>query len=242
MAETRYRQFCPVAMASELLCTRWTMVLVRELVAGSTRFNALRRGVPRMSPALLAKRLRDLEAAGVVRRVPVPDEPNVSAYALTEAGRDLAGVVEAVGRWGQRWVSAELSLQNLDAALLMWDMRRNLDPEALPRRRATILFQYPERPPAERRWWLVATPGEPVDLCAVDPGFEVDLYVSTDLRTMTEIWLGLATVTAAVEDGRLHLHGARELEEAMPGWLGLSPFAGIEKRPRARAGREATGR
>ena len=230
MVEVRYRQFCPVAMASELLCTRWTMVLVRELVAGSTRFNELRRGVPRMSPALLSKRLKDLEAAGVVRRVPVSGEVGVCAYALTAAGRDLAGVVEAVGCWGQRWVSAELSLENLDAALLMWDMRRNLDPEPLPRRRATILFQYPERPAAERRWWLVATPGEPVDLCAVDPGFEVDLYVSTDLRTMTEIWLGLATVADAVDAGRLHLHGARELEEAMPRWLCLSPFAAVEKR------------
>ena len=230
MAEVRYGQFCPVAMAAELLCSRWTMVVVRELVAGSTRFNALRRGLPRMSPALLSQRLKQLEAAGVVERTPVAGEPGVMEYRLTEAGRELEPVVMALGRWGQRWVSSELSLANLDAALLMWDMRRNLDATALPPRRVVILFLYPEQRDGERRWWLVATPGEPVDLCAVDPGFEVDLYVSTDLATMTAIWLGLEDVRAAVEAGRVHLHGARDVEAAMPRWLGLSPFAGVAKR------------
>lgn len=230
MAEVRYGQFCPVAMAAELLCSRWTMVVVRELIAGSTRFNALRRGLPRMSPALLSRRLKQLEAAGVVERVPVAGEPGVMEYRLTEAGRELEPVVMALGRWGQRWVSSELSLANLDAALLMWDMRRNLDATALPPRRVVILFLYPEQRDGERRWWLVATPGEPVDLCAVDPGFDVDLYVSTDLATMTAIWLGLEGLRAAVEAGRVHLHGARDVEAAMPRWLGLSPFAGIDKR------------
>lgn len=230
MAEVRYGQFCPVAMAAELLCSRWTMVVVRELVSGSTRFNALRRGLPRMSPALLSQRLKQLEAAGVVERVPVAGEAGVMEYRLTEAGRELEPVVMALGRWGQRWVSSELSLANLDAALLMWDMRRNLDAAALPPRRVVVLFTYPERREEERRWWLVATPGEPVDLCAVDPGFDVDLYVASDLETMTKIWLGLEGLRAAVETGRVHLHGARDVEAAMPRWLGLSPFAGVAKR------------
>src|SRR4030088_2604164 len=106
-----YRQFCPVAMAAEILCTRWTVVLLRELIAGSTRFNDLRRGVPRMSPALLSLRLKDLEADGILCRTPSPRESGVFEYHLTEAGRALEPLVEAFGVWGQRWVGSELSLQ-----------------------------------------------------------------------------------------------------------------------------------
>src|SRR5512133_3136040 len=95
MAQGSYKQFCPVAMAAEILCTRWTVVLLRELVAGSTRFNDLRRGVPRMSPALLSQRLKDLEAGGIVCRAPSPTEPGVSEYHLTKAGRELEPLVEA---------------------------------------------------------------------------------------------------------------------------------------------------
>src|SRR5690242_20878445 len=122
MAEGSYNQFCPVAMAAEILCTRWTIVLLRELVAGSTRFNELRRGVPRMSPALLSKRLKDLEAAGIVSRSKVADEPDVYEYRLTDSGLELKPVIEAVGIWGHRWIETEASLRNLDPNLLMWDM------------------------------------------------------------------------------------------------------------------------
>ena len=107
MAEGSYNQFCPVAMAAEILCTRWTIVLLRELVAGSTRFNELRRGVPRMSPALLSKRLKDLEAAGIVARSRLTGDPALYEYRLTDAGKDLGRVVFAVGEWGQRWVTTE---------------------------------------------------------------------------------------------------------------------------------------
>src|SRR5690242_21620405 len=118
-----YRQFCPVAMAAEILCTRWTVVLLRELIAGSTRFNELRRGVPRMSPALLSQRLKELEAAGILARESLVSEPGIFEYRLTPAGRELGPLVEAFGVWGQRRIKAELSLQNLDVQLLMWDMR-----------------------------------------------------------------------------------------------------------------------
>jgi DNA-binding HxlR family transcriptional regulator len=165
MTDTSYGQFCPVAMAAEIVCTRWTPVLLRELTCGPARFNDLRRGVPRMSPALLSKRLRELEAAGVVERAAAPREPAVQEYRLTEAGEDLRPVIEALGSWGQRWVETSATLRNLDPSLLMWDMRRNLDPEPLPPRRVVIQFQYPELPPAQRRWWLIVAPDAPVDLC-----------------------------------------------------------------------------
>ena len=229
MAQGSYRQFCPVSMAAEILCTRWTMVLLRELVAGSTRFNDLRRGVPRMSPALLAQRLRDLEAADIVARVPSAKEAGVHEYHLTKAGRDLTPVVEAMGNWGQRWISSDLSLAQLDVTLLMWDMRRWLDPSPLPERRCTIQLRYPELATKQRTWWLIVDPAAETDLCSVDPGFDVDLYVSCDLRTMTAIWLGQDTVRSAVDDGRMLLTGDRKLAAAMQSWLGLSPFARTRK-------------
>jgi DNA-binding HxlR family transcriptional regulator len=225
MTQGSYKQFCPVAMAAEILCTRWTVVLLRELMAGSTRFNELRRGVPRMSPALLSQRLKELEAAGIVERQASDTEPGVFEYRLTDAGRELNPVVEAFGIWGQRWVATELSLQHLDVSLLMWDMRRNLDTTPMPKARRVIQFRYPELPPAQRTWWLLVDPAAAVDLCSVDPGFDVDLYVSTDLRTMTAIWMGLDTVRDARRTERLMLTGDRQLISDMQAWLGLSPFA-----------------
>jgi len=229
MAEGSYRQFCPVAMAAEVLCTRWTVILLRELVAGSTRFNELRRGVPRMSPALLSRRLKDLEAAGIVAREASRSESGAFEYRLTASGRELGPIVEAFGIWGQRRIEADLSLQHLDVQLLMWDMRRNLNPTPMPQGRKIIHFIYPELPATQRSWWLIVDPKDGVDLCSVNPGFDIDLYVSVDLRTMTAIWLGLDTVRAAVANKRMILTGERRIASAMQTWLGLSPFAKEKK-------------
>jgi len=228
MSHSGYKQFCPVAMAAEVLCTRWTMVLLRELIAGSTRFNDLRRGVPKMSPTLLSQRLKDLEAAGVVERKALTSEKGVYEYCLTAAGKDLGGIIEAMGVWGQSWVESQLSLKNLDPSLLMWDMRRNLNADPLPARKVVIQFLYPELPASKRFWWLVVEANGTVDLCWADPGFDVDLYVSTDLRTMTAIWMGLANVEK--ESEKLQLTGDRDIARTMQSWLGLSPFASTQKK------------
>jgi DNA-binding HxlR family transcriptional regulator len=229
MTDSGYNQFCPVAMAAETLGGRWTLVLLRELVAGSTRFNELRRGVPRMSPALLSKRLKDLETAGIVTRARVVGEPDLFEYRLTDAGRDLKPVIEAVGTWGQRWIETEASLENLDPNLLMWDIRRNIDPAPMPTRRITIQVIFRNLQKAKRNWWLIVQPGQEVDLCSVDPGFDVDLYLSTDLRTMTEIWMGYTAIARAKEQGRLVITGNGQLEADVGSWLSLSPFAKVEK-------------
>ncbi len=227
--ERSYNQFCPVAMAAEVLCSRWTVVLLRELLAGSTRFNDLRRGLPRMSPALLSQRLKELEEAGVVARTPVPGEPSIHEYGLTEAGRELQPLVESFGKWGQRWIPSKLSLELLDAQLLMWDMRRGLNFDPPPPRRLVIQFQFPDAPKRDRGWWLIVEPGQPVDLCSVDPGHDVDLYVTSPLRKMTAIWMGIESVRRARADERLMLTGDRDLIETMERWLGLSPFAPVER-------------
>ena len=228
MTVASYNQFCPVAMAAEVICSRWTLLLLRELHAGSTRFNELRRGVPRMSPALLSKRLKELEAAGVVARAD-RDEAAQSEYRLTAAGEDLKPIIEAVGVWGHRWIETETSLKNLDVDLLMWDIRRNIDPSPMPRRRCTIEVIYPDLPEAKRCWWLVVTPSGEVDLCSLDPGYEVDLYLSTSVRTMTEVWMGYTTVQRAEAEGGLSLTGSKELKTRLNDWLRLSPFAKVEK-------------
>jgi DNA-binding HxlR family transcriptional regulator len=229
MTQGSYRQFCPVAMAAEILCTRWTVVILRELIAGSTRFNELRRGVPRMSPALLSQRLKELEAEGVLVREASPHEPGLFEYHLTPAGRDLQPLVEAFGVWGQRWIDADLSLQNLDVQVLMWDMRRRIDVDPMPTRRCVVQFVYPELPASQRSWWLVIDPETGPELCSVDFGFDVDLYVSVDLRTMTAIWMGLDTVRAALASHRMMLTGDPRLAASMQSWLRLSPFAAERK-------------
>jgi hypothetical protein len=183
-----------------------------------------------MSPTLLSRRLGELEEAGILRREPLDGDSGHWGYILTEAGRDLGAVVEAMGNWGQKWVDADLSLANLDPALLMWDMRRNLDPSPMPGSRAVIAFRYGDQPADRRDWWLIVEPGEPVDLCSVEPGFEIDLTVETDLRCMTEIWMGLTTVDREARRDRLILTGDPRLAGTMQRWLGLSPFASHTKR------------
>jgi DNA-binding HxlR family transcriptional regulator len=222
-----YGQFCPVAMAAEIVCNRWTALVLRELLCGTTRFNDLRRGVPRMSPSLLSKRLKELEEAGVIVAVPT-SQPSVMDYKLTDAGEDLRPIVMQLGFWGQRWVESSLSLKNLDPSLLMWDMRRSLQPTPLPPRRTTINFIYPELSADRRSWWLVID-GEKVDLCLTNPGYDVDLYVSCPLRVMTAVWMGVAKLRTEVDAGNIHITGNKDIEKSMQQWLGLSVFATGER-------------
>lgn len=222
VSQTTYGQFCPVAMAAEVVCSRWTPLILRELMCGTTRFNDLRRGVPRMSPTMLSKRLKELEEAGVIST----ERNNQSGveYKLTTAGEELRGIVMSLGVWGQRWIESSLSLKHLDPSLLMWDMRRNLKPSGFPPRRCTINFLYPDLGPGRNSWWLVVDGGK-VDLCGVDPGFDVDLYVSGSLRSMTSVWMGLSSLKAEIDAGNLEITGDRTLVSTIQDWLGLSVFA-----------------
>ena len=214
-----YGQFCPVAMAAELLATRWTLVVLGEMLSGSTRFNEIRHGVPRMSSALLAKRLRELEAAGVLVH-------EGGEYRLTASGRDLAPIVWGLGRWALHWVSFDCSLANLDARLLMWNMRRNLRPDPIPARRVVVEFCYPELPEAEARYWLIVAPDAPVDLCSIDPGHDVDLLVTADLRAMTSAWMGMSAFETELGARRIELDGDPVLSSTFSQWIGRSGLAG----------------
>lgn len=218
-----YGQFCPVAMAAEIFCSRWTPLILREMYCGTRRFNDLRRGVPRMSPTLLSKRLVEMREAGIIEEVPA--KQGGKEYQLTIAGEDLKPIVMAMGFWAQRWVDSKVSLKNLDPTLLMWDMRRWLDPKPLPKKRSTIAYYFPEAEKARQKFWLVVDPDGKVDLCSADPGYDVDLFVSGSLRAMTAIWMGVTTVKKEVDAGALDIQGDRAIASAMQEWLGLSPFA-----------------
>jgi DNA-binding HxlR family transcriptional regulator len=219
-----YGQFCPVAMAAEIFCSRWTALILREMYCGSRRFNDLRRGVPRMSPSLLSKRLGEMKDAGIIKEV-AAKQGSGTDYQLTEAGEDLKPIVMALGFWGQRWVESKLSLEKLDPSLLMWDMRRWLDPKPLPKRRCTIAYHFPEVELGRQKFWLVVEPDGKVDLCNSDPGFEIDLFITGSLRAMTAIWMGVTTVEKEVDTRQLDIQGDRKIAGAMQQWLGLSPFA-----------------
>lgn len=220
-----YGQFCPVAKAMELLDERWTMLVIRELLEGSRTFNALKRGVPRISPALLSARLQRLSHAGVIER---HESGARVTYALTPAGRELRSVIEAVGRWGIRWIP-ELGDEDLDPHLLMWDIHRNIDLEAVPDGRSVLRFSFRDvRDAAARDWWLVIT-GDGVDLCDFDPGHPVAATVESDLGTLTRVWRGDLSWNQALHTGGLQLHGPSQARRTVPRWLKLSAFATVPR-------------
>jgi DNA-binding HxlR family transcriptional regulator len=217
-----YGQFCPVAQALEVLGERWTLLVVRELFSGSHRFNEIHRGVPLMSPTLLSQRLRRLQRAGIVERGPAGD------YLLTGAGRELWPVVESLGVWGQRWARAEIRREHLDPSMLMWDMRRRIDLDAIPARRTVIELRFRGVERGHAVWWLLLDRAN-VDVCLSDPGFGVDLLVDADLRTMIMVWMGDVPLTDALRAGRVVVTGTPALERAFPRWLRLSVLAGVER-------------
>jgi len=225
-----YGQFCPVAIAAEVFAHRWTPLILRELFAGSSQFNEIKRGLPRISKTTLAQRLRSLESTGVVTcKSSGPGRP--VAYQLTAMGREFRPAIESLGAWGQQ-SPLRFDRQNLDPELLMWNVRRRLAAERLPVRRTLVRFSFTGLPARGRRarlFWLVIEGGE-VELCLKDPGDEVDLHVEADLEAFARLWLGETTFNAQLENGKLRLRGRPELAAAFPSWLLLSPFASLALR------------
>ena len=221
---TQYGQFCPVAKAMELLDERWTMLIVRELIAGSHTFGDLQRGVPKMSPTLLSTRLRSLARAGVIDR---HEQGKRVYYTLTQAGRELQSVVEAIGQWGIRWMP-ELGEEDFDPHLLMWDVQRNVDIESLPPGRTVLQFRFRDRPPGERDWWLVCTSSE-VDLCDFDPGHPVTGRIDTPLTLFVRVWRGDVPWDQAFRSGELTVDGPTAVRRNLPLWLTRSDFAPVPR-------------
>jgi DNA-binding HxlR family transcriptional regulator len=222
-----YGQFCPVAKATEVLGERWTLLVVRELLCGSRHFNDLRRGVPLMSPSLLSQRLKQLERAGVIEREPDRQNKQGMAYQLTAAGHELTPMVMMLGNWGQRWARSELKREDLDPALLMWDMHRRLNTENLPAQRTVLQFEFRDVNTAKRFWWLVIKRDE-VDVCMKRPGYEVDMTITTRLKTLAAVWIGNMSLRDAIKQGLIELQGPDQLTRQLDSWLALSTFAKIQ--------------
>jgi DNA-binding HxlR family transcriptional regulator len=216
-----YGQFCTVARGAEIFGERWTPLVIRELMCGSTRFNDLRRGLPRISSTLLAQRLRSLEKLGVVKRTLSAQGPE---YRLTPAGEELKPIVLALGHWGARWVGSRLRNNELDAGLLMWDIRRFAHRELFPRQRTVIQFQFSDARAGERRWWLVAKDGD-IDLCRDDPGHEVTIIVDATVRGLTEIWSGDRTPEEVMRAREVRVLGSSQDARNLWRWIGVSTFA-----------------
>jgi DNA-binding HxlR family transcriptional regulator len=230
-----YGQFCPVARGAEIFAERWTPLIVRELLRGPAHFNELRRGLPRISRSLLSERLVTLERAGIVERQPLPTGHG-HEYRLTKAGQELDAVVRALGTWAYKWVSRDLTRDNLDPALLMWVIERRIRVENLPPHRVVVHFRF-RGLPAHVYWLVLERPQ--VDLCFTDPGFGVNLFVDAEVKALTQIYLAHLTVGTALRRGEIAMTGPPEYRRAFASWIGVTPYARerirVEARPAERA-------
>jgi DNA-binding HxlR family transcriptional regulator len=217
-----YGQFCPVARGAEVFAERWTPLIVRELLRGPAHFNELRHGLPRISPSLLAERLATLERTGITERQPALNGHG-HEYRLTKAGQELDAVVSALGTWAYKWISRDLTPDNLDPILLMRVIERRIRVENLPPQRVVIQFRF-RRLRAHAYYWLVLERPQ-VDLCFTDPGFDVDLFVDAEVEALTQIYLAHLTVAAAVRGGEITLTGPPEYRRAFASWIGVTPYA-----------------
>ncbi len=224
-----YNQFCPVAKAMEVLGEKWTFLVIRELLCGSTRFNELQRGLGQMSPTLLSKRLSELESHGLVIKRKIHGQRG-HEYFPTEALNELLPVMELIGTWGMRWARYQLADEDCDLELLMVHIQKNICPEKLIGNQTIIRFQFIDLSEYDK-WWAVVE-GNDVDVCVHDPGKEIDIYFNVTLKDMCHIWMGDFSYKKAIADGKLQLIGPRQLIKNVDEWLKPSQFAGI---PPARA-------
>lgn len=219
---SQFGQFCPIALASEVLTQKWMLLILRELNAGATRFNEIRRGVPRISATLMKQRLLHLESAGILKRRPVGHDGH-EEYILTEAGSELTPILSAVGTWGQRW-ARDIENEDLDSAWLAWAMHRRIDTAAMPQGRTVIALDFTDAPRHRRLFWFVCEHPR-VDVCIKPPGFDDSLRIEMDVRTMAEVWRGIRPIGQAMSDGRMTIVGPPSLIEQAPSWLMLSVFS-----------------
>ncbi len=221
----RYKQFCPVAKAAEVLGERWTLLILRELLMGSTRFSDLQRANAQISPTLLTKRLNELQDFGLLVKKALPQQRRTE-YQLTPAGRELMPVIVSLAKWGMKWARGQMSDDELDVDLLMFDLSRRIDTSELPGGRHVIQFIFTDLTQFNN-WWIVLEPDGARELCLQNPGGPVDVQIQTDLRTMTAIWAGDRNLRAARSAGRVHVTGHPALTRTMSAWLRIGLFASV---------------
>jgi DNA-binding HxlR family transcriptional regulator len=214
-----YGQYCPVARATEIVAMRWTPIIVRNLLLGASTFGEIQDGAPGIPRTLLSQRLRLLEQHGIVERDPGPPAPR---YALTEAGRELENVVDALGTWGARWL--EMGPHQVDAGVTLWSLCRQAEPASLPRRRVVIRFDISDGP--RRRFWVVLEPPES-EVCVKPPGYDEDLVVATSSEWLAKWHMGRISLGDAMHEGLMRVEGPPDLVRTLA-TLGLSKFSAVE--------------
>ena len=222
----KYGQFCPVALASEVLAERWTLLVVRELLAGSRRFSDIRRGIPRISATLLKQRLIVLEDAGILERRSSNATPGF-AYCLTKAGQELRPLLDHIGEWGQRW-ARDIKPDDLDPGWLVWNIHRRLNTPAMPSGRTVIEINFLDASQEQRLFWIVHLRGK-AEVCVRHPGFEVDLQVSAKVKTLAEVWRGIRSMRMEIRARNIRLSGSSSARRNFPEWLLLSKYASVRK-------------
>ena len=223
MARDCYLTFCPVAKACDVLEPRWTIQILCEVMGGQIRFNEIRRFLPTISPTLLSKRLREMERNGLVVRTVKGRE---ITYIATPMAEELRPVLRELGRWAHRNVDREVTLEHLDARILMWNVWQKARLAALPPSPLWVVrFTFPAAPATDRTYWLIARHGQESELCTVDPGQDVDLYVEADLKAMTSAFLGFTSLSAEVARGAIRLVGNRALSKTFADWIVISSYA-----------------
>lgn len=227
-----YGQYCPIARAAEVLAERWTPLILRNLLLGCTTFTEISDAAPGLSRTLLTTRLQELERVGVVERTPKPTGRGFH-YHLTAAGKDLDGVMEAMGRWGEQWM--EVAPEHLDPGVVLhsW-VAFYLNHDRLPDRRIVVQFDFPDLPRKGGRLWIIFD-GDRSEVCQTHADFEVDLYVTCQARTLVEWHLGRIEWVDALRDKRIHVHGPTPLAQALPSWNRRSAAAQIHRPSHTRA-------
>lgn len=221
---SQYGQFCPVAKVTELLGEKWMLLILRELLLGSSRYNEFQRALSRISPTLLTKRLKQLENAGIILRKKQQGRKGYE-YLLTPVGRELSPIVVHMATWGMRWARGQLDEDELDVEFLMWDIHRRLQTDMLPDGETVMCFIF-DGLTKFSSWWLIINNGE-VDLCTENPGKDVDLYVRTTLPDLVAIWNGDIKIKTALRKQLLKPQGDSQLAKTMPQWLGVCLYADV---------------
>ena len=224
----QYGQFCPIAKATEILGERWTILILRELLMGGRRFNELQRGLGEISPALLTSRLKSLEEQGLVARRRISGQRG-HEYFPTPACEALLPVLIAIGEWGLIWVRDMLVEDDFDIDFLMYYLERSVDPEKLPGDQTVIRFQFTELR-EQRNWWLLVERSS-VQICLTPPARDVDIYFTTTLRTMHDVWMGDRSYRDAVNAEDLIIEGEPALTRNVSSWLRPSVFASSDRAP-----------
>jgi len=222
-----YSNVCSISKACNELEPRWTLPILNQLWNGYSRFNDIRRAVGGVSPGVLSKRLEEMEKNGLVERIEDPAKGTVD-YIRTDKAKDLEEAMDALARWAQRNIKAEVAMTGAHIGDLMWATRQGVKTSELPTKRTVIQFRFEGEPKAISTYWLIHEPGTELELCIDPPGSEVDLFVETSQLSLNAIFFGRSTFARETAAGRFFMTGDAVLERSIERWFPRSSYADVE--------------